>query len=76
MKHVAKSVFKPRAFEYLRMVQEQGEPLIITDHGRAAVRIEPVAPGGSCAGGSLEGSIRTYEAPEQPVDIESWEALR
>ncbi len=76
MKRVAKSVFKPRAFEYLRMVQEQGEPLIITDHGREAVRIEPVTPGDSCAAGSLEGSIRAYEAPEQPIDTETWETLQ
>ncbi len=58
------------------MVQEHGEQLIITDHGREVVRIEPITPGDSCAGGSLEGSIRAYVAPDQPVEIESWEALQ
>ena len=78
MKHIPKSVFKPRAFEYFRIVEERGEPLVITDHGRDAVRIEPVtdAPADFNAGGSLEGTIRRYVDPEEPVDMDRWDALQ
>lgn len=58
------------------MVQEEGEPLIITDHGRDALRIEAITPGKKSAAGSLEGAIQAYAAPDQPVDIETWETLR
>ena len=60
------------------MVEERGEPLVITDHGRDAVRIEPVTDGSTDfrAGGSLEGTIRRYVAPEEPVDMDQWDALQ
>ncbi len=39
MKTVPKAQFKPKAFAYFRMVEETGEDLIITDHGKAGMRI-------------------------------------
>lgn len=74
MKKVPKSVFKPKAFEYLRMVEEQGEPMIVTDHGRDAVKIEPILPQASSSKDVLKGSILRYEAPEEPVGEGEWEA--
>ncbi len=38
---LSKAAFKAKALEYLRQVEETGEELIITDHGRPAVRIIP-----------------------------------
>lgn len=76
MKKVPKSAFKPKAFEYFRVVEEKGEPLIVTDHGRDAVRIEPV---GDKSGGSkdaLRGAILRYDEPEEPVGERAWEAGR
>ena len=74
MKTVSKSQFKPRAFEYLRMVEEDGKPLTITDHGRPAVVVSPVEARDNRAAGSLEGMIQTYVNPEAPLDVGDWEA--
>jgi prevent-host-death family protein len=76
MKTVTKSQFKPRAFEYFRMVEEQGEPLTITDHGRPAVLVSPVEHRDQDAAGSLEGVIQAYADPEAPVGVNEWEAGR
>ena len=76
MKRVAKSAFKPRAFEYLRMVEGKSEPLVITDHGRDAVQIQPIRTDEYGASGSLEGAILTYDAPDQPLDQGDWDALQ
>lgn len=74
MKRVPKSVFKPKAFEYFRMVEEQGEPVIVTDHGRDAVKIEPILPRAGSSKDALKGSILRYQAPEEPVGQGEWEA--
>lgn len=76
MKRVSKSQFKPRAFEYLREVEERGESLQITDHGRPAVVISPVAPQATGAAGSLAGAVQFYADPEAPLDHGDWEAAR
>ncbi|MFA7566343.1 MAG: type II toxin-antitoxin system prevent-host-death family antitoxin [Alkalispirochaeta sp.] len=75
MKRIPKSVFKPRAFEFLRQVEERGEALVITDHGREAVRIEPVLPNDTSAAGSLTGTIVAYDAPEEPAGTDDWDVL-
>jgi|GEM_PF-2302723 len=38
---LSKAQFKPKVLAWLRQVEETGEELIITDHGRPAVRIVP-----------------------------------
>jgi len=38
---LSKAAFKAKALEWLRQVEETGQELIITDHGRPAVRIIP-----------------------------------
>lgn len=58
------------------MVEEQGELLVITDHGRDAVQIQPIRTDEHGASGSLEGAILTYDAPDQPLDQGDWDALQ
>ncbi|TVR12273.1 MAG: type II toxin-antitoxin system Phd/YefM family antitoxin [Planctomycetota bacterium] len=41
-KTLSKSQFKPRMLALLREVEESGEALILTDHGRPVVKIEPI----------------------------------
>ena len=77
MKKVPKSEFKPKAFECLRMVEERAEPLVVTDHGRDAVRIEPIVAGSGGAKDALLGSVLHYEAQEEPAgEEEEWEVMR
>ena len=75
MKMIQKSRFKPKAFEFFRMV-EQGESLVITDHGRPIAKIVPYSEGEDGAVGSLSGTIRAYRDPLLPIDEIEWEAGR
>ena len=43
-KTVSKAGFKPKALEYFRLVEETGIELVITDRGRAVVKITPYVP--------------------------------
>lgn len=71
---VKKSALKPKVFEYLRLVEERGEPLIVTDRGRPVVTISPISHQSRSAEGALAGVIKRYERPEEPVDDHTWEA--
>ena len=73
MKTIQKSAFKPRAFEYFRLV-EQGESLIITDHGRPVAKIIPYTEGSNDAIGILRGVVKRYDGPTEPVASDEWEA--
>ena len=44
MKTVTKSVLKAKMLEYLRGVEETGEDLVVTDHGRPVVRVSAIRP--------------------------------
>ena len=72
MKTVTKSEFKPRSFEYFRLV-EGGETLVITNHGRPVAKIVPYQ--GQSATGVLTGVIKSYQDPTEPVSEEEWEDL-
>jgi prevent-host-death family protein len=73
-KTVSKSQFKPQALAYLREVEETGEALVITDHGRPVVRIAPYAPATATLE-RLRGCVIRYDRPTEPVALEDWEAL-
>ena len=75
MKLVQKSKFKPKAFEYFRLV-EQGESIVITDHGRPVAKIVPYSEEHGSAVGALKGSLIAYQAPMEPVGESDWEAGR
>ena len=44
MATVSKSALKARMLEYFRQVEETREPLVVTDHGRAVLRVVPLVP--------------------------------
>lgn len=76
---VSKSKFKPRALEYFRQVEETGQSLVITDHGKPVLRITPYqpAPGAQAEGPErLRDVVARYENPFEPVGLEDWEGLR
>ena len=72
---VSKSKFKPKTLEYLRKVQETGEPLIITDRGKPVVRIEPYTAGDETLR-LLRGCVVRFDGPTEPVALEDWEAVQ
>lgn len=75
MKTIQKSAFKPKAFEYFRMV-EAGESLIITDHGRPVAKIVPYTESADSALGALRGAVKRFVNPTEPVADQDWEADR
>lgn len=73
---VSKSQFKPRSLEYFRQIEQTGEELVITDHGRPVLKVVPyVADSEECFRG-LRHTVLQYEDPLEPVAAESWEGLK
>ncbi|MDO9081436.1 MAG: type II toxin-antitoxin system Phd/YefM family antitoxin [Desulfuromonadales bacterium] len=73
---VSKSQFKPRSLEYFRKIEQSGEELVITDHGRPVLKVIPyVADPEECFRG-LRNTVLQYDNPLEPVGVESWEALK
>ena len=73
---VPKSIFKPKAFEYFRLVEEKRQEILITDHGRPVVRISPVDEADEYELSALRGLLLKYLDPYEPVGSEDWEAGR
>ena len=69
MATISKSEFKARAHEYMRQVEETGETLIITDHGKPKVELRPVRPAADPLA-LLRGSVLRYANPTEPVEVE------
>ena len=76
---ISKSKFKPMALEYFRRVQETGEEIIITDHGKPVVKIVPFREERTMAESilsKLHGTLIRYDDPYAPIGLEDWEALK
>ena len=73
---VSKSVFKAKALEYFRAVEDSGVPLVITDRGVPVLELRPFR----CAEPQramerLQGSVLHFEDPTEPVGLDAWDAL-
>jgi len=73
---VPKSIFKPKAFEFFRLVEEKRQEILITDHGRPVARISPVDEADEHELSALRGLLVKYIDPYEPVGSEDWEAAR
>ena len=73
---VSKSIFKPKAFEYFRFVEETRQEILVTDHGRPVARISPVDEADEHELAALRGLVVKYVDPYEPVGAEDWEASR
>lgn len=79
MEHIPKSKFRPRALEYLRHVEETGQELIITDHGKPVLKItryQPVPAAKAVGLERLRGSVIRYDDPFEPLGPEGWNAKK
>ncbi len=73
---ISKSQFKPHSLEYFRKVEQTGEELVITDHGRPVLKVVPyVADPQECFRG-LRNTVLKYDAPLEPVGVEDWDLLK
>ncbi len=70
---VSKTDFKPKAFEYLRKVEQQKTTVRVTNHGRPVVEIVPANHTSLSALKSMRGLVKKYESPTEPVNV-TWDA--
>ncbi|MHB8809336.1 MAG: type II toxin-antitoxin system Phd/YefM family antitoxin [Desulfobulbaceae bacterium] len=73
---VSKSQFKPRSLEYFRKIEQTGEELVITDHGRPVLKVVPYVADPEVHFRGLRNTVLKYDAPLEPVGSEDWEALK
>lgn len=71
---ISKSQFKAQVLAYLRNVEKQKQPLIITHVGKPVVKIVPYKEVDKT--GFLLNSVVYYKNPTQTVGKNSWEALK
>jgi antitoxin (DNA-binding transcriptional repressor) of toxin-antitoxin stability system len=75
-KTVSKSQFKPRSLEYFRKIQQTGEELVITEHGRPVLKVVPFVEDVEHYFVGLRNTVLKYDRPLDPVGTEEWEILR
>lgn len=76
---VSKSKFKAQALEFLREVEKQKTPLIITHAGKPVVKVIPYKEelDQEAILKSLRGSVLKYEDPTEPaIDLQDWEMFK
>lgn len=75
---VSKSQFKAQALEFLREVEKQKQPLIITHEGKPVVKVIPYSEKKKQEEilKSLRGTLKYYKDPDEPVGLEDWEVLK
>ena len=73
---ISKSKFKPHALKYFRHVEQTGEELIITDHGKPKLKIVPYSANPPELLKSLRNSVIKYEDPTEPIGFDDWEVFK
>lgn len=73
---VSKSQFKPHSLEYFRKIEQTGEELVITDHGRPVLKVVPYVEDPEACFRGLRNTVLKYDAPLEPVGLEDWESLK
>ncbi|MDP3177966.1 MAG: hypothetical protein Q8M76_08685 [Spirochaetaceae bacterium] len=73
---LAKNVVKAKLLQYFRFVESTGEEIIVTDNGKASVRICPIKRGNSVEElfADYRGKVVIKGDVLQPTDDE-WEGL-
>lgn len=73
---VSKSQFKPQVLEYLRLVEKNKKPLIITHAGKPVIQVIPYSEDPKKKLEALRGSVIYYKNPTEPVGLDDWEVLK
>jgi prevent-host-death family protein len=69
---ISKSVFKAQALEIMREVEESGEAVVITSHGKKSLVLSVYRDASVSPLDKLKNSIVSYEDPFEPVAEEDW----
>jgi prevent-host-death family protein len=73
---VSKSLFKTKALNYFREVEQSGKAIIITDRGKPVLKLVPYTEKPEVWLKPLRGSVKKYLKPTEPVSAEESEAMR
>ena len=75
MQLISKSQFKPKALEVMRRVEQTGEAIIITDHGKPTLELRPYSADQIKQEplDYLAGSVLDYIDPFEPVAENEWD---
>ncbi|MDG1819576.1 MAG: type II toxin-antitoxin system Phd/YefM family antitoxin [Porticoccaceae bacterium] len=74
MQHLSKSQFKPKALEIMRSVEQGGEPIIITDHGKPVLELKAYVSNDIDPIELLKGSVVEFIDPFEPIAEDEWES--
>ena len=70
---ISKSVFKAQALEIMRGVEETGDEVVITAHGKKSLIIKPYKDNSVSPMEKLKGSVVSFSDPFSSVAEEDWE---
>ena len=74
-KKIPAGEFKAKCLKLMDEVQQTGQEVIITKHGKPVARLVPVAGRPPSLFGCMKGSVEILGDIIEPVDVE-WEAMR
>lgn len=74
-REISKTAFKAQALEIMRGVQETGKDVVITAHGKKALRLVPYKDIAVNPREKLLGSVVKFDDPCSPVAEDDWEAV-
>ena len=70
---ISKSVFKAQALEIMRGVEETGNEVVITSHGKKALVIKPYKDNTVSPMEKLKGVVVSFSGPFSSVAEDDWE---
>ena len=72
---VSKGVLKARMLESFRRVEESGETLVVTSHGKPVLKVEPLRQRGSllAAFADVQGHLRGTRKAILATEADAWE---
>jgi prevent-host-death family protein len=73
---VSKSQLKSQLLSYLRNVEKEKKPVVVTHMGKPVAKIVPFKADPDETLHSLRGSVISYKDPTQPVGEEDWEVFQ
>lgn len=76
MQQVSKSDFKAHALEYLRAVEKNKKPLLVTHGGKPVIKVSAYQEDPDAILKSLRGSVISYTDIVSPVGDDEWEAMK
>jgi antitoxin (DNA-binding transcriptional repressor) of toxin-antitoxin stability system len=76
MKTISKSKLKPQMLKIFREIELTGEELIVTDHGKAVLKISPHLRSSQDTSDQLKNSVVKYDNPFESVSENDWDLLQ